>query len=145
MDPDTLRPLVSGLVGGLVAAWLGSRASKWLPQTFQGIARETLMHEHRAAVRFGNALFFVGLVIGIAMYKVLGFASNDWTPLLVGVGFAGAAPMLALFSVSKARGKDPAGAFFAFAISQGMPMSLTYGLLGAAALMLPFGLYRLGT
>ena len=145
MDFDAIRPIISGLLGATIAIWLTSRWEKSLPRSLAGKSNEELLRQHKVTVLAANILFFAGLAIGLAMYKLGGYLSTDMTPLLVGFGFSGFMPLLALVSVPLLRGQRPIEALYAFSVGQKSPMAVTYGILGVGAAMLPFGLYRLGT
>lgn len=144
MDIDSIRPVISGLIGATVAVWLTSRWEKSLPNSLAGKSNEDLAHQHKLAVLVANVLFFAGLGIGLAMYKFGRYASTDMTPLLVGFGFSGFMPLLALVAIPLVRGQRPSESFYAFSVGQKSPMAVTYGILGVGAAMLPIGLYRLG-
>ncbi|WP_188726175.1 hypothetical protein [Luteimonas terricola] len=144
MDIDSIRPILSGLIGAFVAVWLTSRWEKSLPKGLAGKSNEDVTHQHKLTVLIANALFFTGLGIGLAMYKLGGYLSTDMTPLLVGFGFSGFMPILALVAIPLVRGQRPIEALYAFSVGQKSPMAVTYGILGVGAAMLPFGLYRLG-
>ena len=144
MDIDSIRPILSGLIGAFVAVWLTSRWEKSLPKGLAGKSNEDVTHQHKLAVLIANALFFTGLGIGLAMYKLGGYLSTDMTPLLVGFGFSGFMPILALVAIPLVRGQRPIEALYAFSVGQKSPMAVTYGILGVGAATLPFGLYRLG-
>ena len=145
MELDSYRPIISGLIGGIVATWLTVRWAKTLPQTFSGKSNGQLLREHRWAVWLANALFLAGLGVGLAMYKLGGYPGTDLTPLFLGFGLSGVMPVLALLAIPLARSQRPAEAFYAFSVGQSCPMGVTYGILAVGAVMLPFGLYRLGT
>ena len=145
MEFDSYRPIITGLVGGLIATWLTARWAKTLPREFSGKSNERLSRDHRLAVWLANALFLAGLGIGLAMYKIGGYPGTDLTPLFLGFGFSGSMPLAALLIVPRIRGQRPAEAFYAFSVGQQSPMAVTYGILAMGAVMLPFGLYRLGT
>src|SRR5690606_18476605 len=72
MDFDSIRPVISGLIGASVAVWLTSRWQKSLPKHLAGKSNEDLARRHKLAVLVANALFFIGLGIGLAMYKLGG-------------------------------------------------------------------------
>jgi len=145
MEFDSYRPIVSGLIGGLIAAWLTSRWAKKLPRSFSGKSNGQLLHEHRYVVWFANALFLVGIGIALAMYKFGDYPGTDATPFLLGFGLASIMPLFALFAIPLARGQRPAEALYCFSVGQHAPMGITYGILAVGVIMLPFGLYRLGT
>src|SRR5690606_7063833 len=99
MDFDSIRPVISGLIGASVAVWLTSRWQKSLPKHLAGKSNEDLARRHKLAVLVANALFFIGLGIGLAMYKLGGYPGTDMTPLFVGFGFSGFMPIAALAAI----------------------------------------------
>src|SRR5688572_8188252 len=113
MDIDSIRPVVSGLIGAFIAVWLTSRWGKSLPKDLAGKSNEDLTLQHKLAVLVANTMFFSGLGIGIAMYKLGGYLSTDMTPLLVGFGFSGLMPILALVAIPLVRGQRPIEALYA--------------------------------
>jgi hypothetical protein len=145
MDIDLIRPLLSGLVGAAIAVWLTSRWEKTLPTSLAGTSNEDLLRQYKLPILIAHILFFTGIAIGLAMYKVGGYADTDMTPLLVGFGFSGFMPILALVAVPLLLRKSPVEALYAFSVGQKTPMRVTYGILAIGAVMFPFGLYRLGT
>lgn len=102
MEFDSIRPILSGLVGGVIATWLTSKWLRSLPSHYRSKSREELVKNHRVAIAFGNGLFLAGLVVGIALYKVGGFANTDWRPFGLGFGLASVLPLLAIAFVSLA-------------------------------------------
>jgi hypothetical protein len=145
MEFESIRPVLSGVAGGIIATWLTSRWSRRLPSRHNGKSRDLLLRRHRPAIWTANALFFLGLVFGVALYRIGGFDSTDWRPLGLGFGLASVLPLLAIFVVSILSGRSPREAYVAFSFGQGMPLWATYGLLGAGSVALVFVLASLGT
>ena len=145
MEIESLRPVLSGVAGGIIATWLTSRWSRRLPSSHNGKSRGALLRQHRPAIWTANTLFFIGLIVGVALYQIAGFESTDWRPLGLGFGLASVMPLLAIFVVSIISGRDPRGAYVAFSFGQGMPLWATYGLLGAGSVAFVFAVASLGT
>ncbi len=143
MEFDSIRPAISGVIGGIIATWLTSRWARNLPSHYQGWSRAYLLRRHRPAIWTANALFFIGLCCGIALYPMGGFANTDWRPLLLGFGLASVLPLLALAVVSLLSGRNVKEAYVAFALGQGSPLWVTYGILGAGAVSFFFALASL--
>lgn len=143
MEFDSIRPAVSGVIGGIIATWLTSRWARNLPSYYQGWSRACLLRRHRPAIWTANALFFIGLCFGIALYPLGGFENTDWRPLLLGFGLASVLPLLALAIVSLLSGRNVKEAYVAFALGQGSPLWATYGMLGAGAVAFFFALASL--
>jgi len=129
MSFDIARPLVSGLVGGIVAAFFCVLLSRWVPSVCNGKNTEMLARENRIAIWIANALFFLGFVVGIAIYQVGLLPNNDWRGLAVGVGGGSVLALAVLCLFSLVQGRNPKEAYVAFAIAQGTPILLLYGIL----------------
>jgi len=145
MEFESIRPVLSGVAGGIIATWLTSHWSRRLPSRHNGKSRDALLRQHRPAIWTANTLFFLGLIFGIALYRVGGFDNTDWRPLGLGFGLASVLPLLAIFIVSILSGRDPRAGYVAFSFGQGMPLWATYGLLGAGSVAFVFALASLGT
>jgi hypothetical protein len=145
MDASLWRPVVSGLSGSVITVLLMRRWAKTLPTTYASKPIQKISQEHRLSVTLGKALFFTGLCIGVAMYQFGGYSNHDLAPLAVGFGFACAAPIAAIWIISKSQGRDPREAFVAFSIGQGVPMWATYGSLGIFAFIAIFGAVKIIT
>lgn len=129
MTLDELRPVLSGLAGGVVAVWLSHRLSRWIPASLNGKSAQSLVQEHRAAILCANVMAALGIFGALALYSVAGFASNDWRPLGLGLGFALTAPLVAVPAVSWLTGRSVREGLVSYAISQRMPVVAIYGVL----------------
>jgi hypothetical protein len=137
---DAIRPILSGLAGAIIASALVSYWTRRLPESFNEKSREVLLREQRAAVWSANALFFAGILLGLAMYQFGGFARTDWRPLGIGFGLGSVLPLVALVLIPFLSGRSVAEAFVAFASGQGSPLWVTYGILGAGVVALVLAL-----
>ena len=142
MDFDSIRPILSGVAGGVIATWLTTRLARSLPESYNAKPRDVLLRQHRVAVHTANALFLAGLFLGVALYPLGGFANTDATPLLWGFGLASVLPLVALYFVSVGFGRSAKEAYVAFAIGQGAPIWMTYGILGAGVVAFLFAVAR---
>jgi hypothetical protein len=145
MEFDSIRPVISGVIGGVIATWLTSRWARKLPTSYNRKSRSALLKQHRPAIWTANIVFFAGLVFGVALYRIGGFANTDWRPLLWGFGLASVLPLLALAVVSFISGRSAKEAYVAFAWGQGSPIWATYGILGAGVVAFAFAVASLGT
>ena len=100
-----------------------------MPSALDGKSAQVLVEEHRSAIRISNIASLVGLLGTLALYQVAPFAHNDWRPLALGLGFALAAPLLVLPTVALLRHTSVRHCMAAYAISQGMPVVVIFGLL----------------
>lgn len=144
MEFDSIRPVISGVLGGIIATWLTSRWARNLPTSYNGRSRAALLRQHRPAIWTANVLFFVGLCFGVALYRIGSFANTDWRPLLWGFGLASVLPLLAIAFVSFVSGRRTKEAYVAFALGQGSPLWATYGILGAGVVAFGFAVASLG-
>ena len=145
MEFDAIRPVISGVIGGIIATWLTSRWARTLPTSYNSKSRKTLAKQHRPAIWVANILFFAGLCFGVALYRIGGFADTDYRPMLWGFGLASVLPLLALAAVSLVCGRSTKEAYIAFALGQGSPLWATYGILGAGVVAFAFAVASLGT
>lgn len=129
MSFDIARPLASGLVGGIIAAFFCVLLSRWVPSVCNGKTTEVLARENRIAIWLANALFFLGFVAGIAIYQSGLLPSDDWRGLAVGVGGGSLLALAILFLFTLVQGRNPKEAYVAFAIAQSTPILLLYGIL----------------
>lgn len=125
MEFESIRPVLSGVAGGIIATWLTSRWSRRLPSRHNGKSRDSLLRQHRPAIWTANTLFFLGLIFGVALYRIGGFDNTDWRPLGLGFGLASVLPLLAIFIVSilsgETRGKDTLPSHLVRACLSGLP------------------------
>lgn len=145
MDFGSIQPVLSGIVGATIATLIGSYLSRRFPQSYDSKSRESLLKEHRLAIRIANASFFVALCFGIALYPLGGYARNDWRPLLLGIGLGSVLSLLLLPLVSLLGGRSAREAYVAYGCSEGFPLWVTYGLLGAGVVAFVFALVNFYT
>jgi hypothetical protein len=130
-------PVVSGVIGGLIAMGLAWLWSGWLPKGQNGKSAETLKFQYRTEVWLANAATGAGILGALAMYIWGGYASNDWRPFALGFGFAFSAPLAVIPLVASFRGGKASEAFTAYALAQKTPPVLLFPLLalGVPALL----------
>lgn len=145
MDFESIRPALSGIIGGMVATWLVSYWSRRLPASYKSKSRQTILRQHRTAIWAANSLFFVGLFSGIALYWIGDFADTDHRPMLWAFGLASVLPLVAIGLVSLLSGRRATEAYVAFSWGQGSPIWATYGLLGAGVIAFGFAVASLST
>ncbi len=126
MEIPPWGPAVSGVVGGIIATGLVAYWARRLQTHYRGWSRAALRRRHRTTIRVANTLFFAGLLGGVALYPLGGFASNDHRPAFLGFGFASLLPLLALIVIPLLTGRNIREAFVAFAVGQGAPVWATY-------------------
>lgn len=125
MEIPPWGPAVSGVVGGIIATGLVAYWARGLQTHYRGWSRAALRRRHRTTIRAANTLFFAGLLGGLALYPLGGFASNDHRPAFLGFGLASLFPLLALIVIPFLTGRNIREAFVAFAVGQGAPVWAT--------------------
>lgn len=143
MDFAEYRPILSGLIGGLVATIVCAAWSRWLPSGLNGKTVDELLVQHRAAVRFANAAFLGGICVALYMYGWGGYRSNDWRPIALGAGIALTAPLIILPLFAWSRRNSATEAYLAFALNQRMPVFVLYPLLVVGVALLAVAIVEL--
>ena len=129
MDLESIRPLFSGLAGGVLAVLFCLALSRWIPQVCNGKSAEALVRENRTAIWLANASFLGGLVAGIAIYQLGLLPSSDWRGIALGAGGGSIVALAVLALLAAASGRSSKEALVAYAISQKTPAALLYGAL----------------
>ncbi len=123
MEFDTVRPIVAGVIGGLLSMWLMKRWSRLLPQAYNEKTAEQLVAEHRISIIAANVLFIGTIVFGIYLFKGGQVASNSWKHFFLVVGVAILAPLAALLLPAIGKGRSRAmEAVTAFAVAERTPL-----------------------
>ncbi|MBD8529008.1 MULTISPECIES: hypothetical protein [unclassified Massilia] len=141
MDLGEFRPILSGLIGGLVALGLTKLWARWIPTASGDKPAAWLLASYRGTLRIANLVLAAGLIGAGASYRIAGFANNDWRPLALGVGGGCTVALLVLALHPRLRHGNARDAFVAFAISSRTPASLLYGVMGCLTALLPLALF----
>jgi hypothetical protein len=129
MEVTSLGPIVSGLLGGILAILVCSAWARWVPRVCNHKRAETLLRQNRAAIWTVNACFFAGIFLALWLYHTERLARTDWRGLGLGFGIGCAAVFVVLPLFALAGGRSPKEAFVAYAIAQKAPIIVLYGLL----------------
>jgi hypothetical protein len=140
MEINELRPVISGIIGGIIAILIGGFINRHWPQRLDKKTKEVLIRENRLAIWIANISFVIGLIVAIAMYQWMGFEKSDWRPLCLGFGVALTTPALALSLATFLCGREQHQAYIAYALSQGISLKLLYFLTAAGFPILLIGL-----
>ena len=136
MDIAALRPVLSGLIGAVIAVWLLRKISRWVPTTCNGRPVAEIAYKHRWKVRCANALGFAALLGGIALYKLGFFADNDWRGLGLAIGAACVLPALLLIIASAFEGRGAVReALVSYAVGQDTPPLLLNSIMVAGTIL----------
>jgi hypothetical protein len=135
MELESIRPILSGLLGGLLAAVFCAALARWVPRVRNGKGAATLIRENRIAILLANTLLFGGLVGALALIQTGVLMRNDWRSLGLGLGGGCVAALAVLPVAALLTGRRASETCVAYAIAQKTPMALLYGLLvlGAGA------------
>lgn len=142
MDFESVRPVISGLIGGVISVWLLRKFAKSVPETCGAKGADELVQENKSKILVSNILFFASLAGGVALYHFGYFERNDWRGLVLIFGLATVAPVLFLFLVSIGGGSQRVKeTYVAYAIAQRVPLGVLYGgfALGAICLFVALG------
>lgn len=144
MDFDTIRPIISGLVGGAIATYLCSKWAKDLPRSLGCKDQETLLRENKIAILAANTVFMASLIAAVAAYQLGYFHDNDWRGFGLFGGFAFFSPLLCLagFSFTKTD-VTITEAVSAYSINQKTPTWLLFSLFIAGAGLFFASIYSL--
>jgi hypothetical protein len=127
MEFESIRPIISGLIGGGISVWLIRRLAKSVPEICGVKGANELVQENKSKILVSNVLFFAALVGGIALYHFGYFERNDWRGLLLVFGVATVAPALFLFLASVAGGAQHVKEVYAaYAVAQRIPLAVLY-------------------
>lgn len=131
MGLESIRPVFSGLLGGVIAIWVGNYMARKLPRSWSGISTEALVRKHKAAIYLSNSAFIIGIFFGLFLYIQGYFERNDWRGMGIGFGVSCLGPTLILLTWSIIRGHRITESFFAYGVAQKMPLWLLMPLLGS--------------
>ena len=142
MELESVRPVISGLIGGVISVWLLRRLAKSVPEACGAKGAQRLVQENKNRILVCNILFFASIAVGVALYHFGYFESNDWRGLLLTFGIATVAPALFLFVSSLAGGAQRIKeAYGAYAVAQRLPLGVQYAgfALGSTCLFVALG------
>lgn len=135
MDLGSSSPIISGIVGGVIAVWLLGKLAKKTSRHDKEAA--DLVPEYKGRILLSNLLFFACIGGGVGLFDQGYFHRNDWSGGGLILGAALVAPALFLFLASVGGGSQRVrDAFRAYASTEGIPL---WGLLGFFA----FGVFCL--
>lgn len=139
MDLTTLRPVLCGLLGAVISVWFLRKISRWMPVTCGGRPIAEIAHKHRWKIRCANALGFMALLSGVALYKLDFFAKNDWRGLGLGFGAACMLPAILLIVTAAFEGRAAIReALVAYAAGQATPPLLLNSIMALGTVLFFF-------
>lgn len=142
MDFETIRPLFTGAIGGLLSLWLIRRWAPHVPQAHNSKTAEQLAAENRVGIVAGNVLFIGTILVGLYLFNSGKVPSNSWRHFLLLIGVALLAPVAAVLlpTIGKGRGRA-IEAVIAFAIAERIPLLgvVLFGITGVVCLTSALG------
>lgn len=131
MDFDTARPIISGLVGASIAAWLGVKWARRLPHAYDKAKQKEVAKQQTKVVRFANIGACLGAATGLVLYLGGFLDSRDWRGIGLMMGLTALLPILAIV-IGNFRGglSEMRAGFSAYAIAQKTPEALLFPLMG---------------
>ena len=123
MEFDSVRPVITGVIGGLLSLWLIRRWAPHVPQAYNSKTAEQLAAENRVGIIAGNVLFIGAILVGLYLFNSGQVPSNSWRHffLLMGVALLATVAAVLLPTIGKGRGRA-IEAVIAFAIAERIPL-----------------------
>ncbi len=123
LEFDAVRPVITGVIGGLLSLWLIRRWAPHVPQAYKAKTADQLAAENRIGIIVGNVLFIATMLVGVYLFKSGQVPSNSWSHLCLVIGVAVLAPLAAVLLPTIGKGRDRAvEAVIAFAIAERIPL-----------------------
>ena len=136
MSVEEFSPILSGLLGGLLAIWLSWAWERWITKAYNGRDARLLLSESRSLNLGASVIFIVGLVANIAVYPAGLFRADDWRGLGLVTGCTMNLILLWMWLWSRLRHKTFSEAFVTFAIYQKIPTIVFSGVFVGAEVLL---------
>ena len=123
IELETIRPIITGAIGGLLSLWLMKRWARYVPDAYKEKGADQFLSEYRTSVVVANVLFIGTILIGVYLFKTGRMPSTSWRHLFLVVGVAIVAPLAALLLPTIGKGRSRAvEAVTAFAIAERTPL-----------------------
>lgn len=122
MSFDTIRPILSGIIGALLAGWLVTKWARWVTVGVGRKGRERLLAEYGRTIRVANVLSFSGLLVALFCYWGGWLSQYDWRGLGLGAGLMAFLPIAYITVFCASRGAETIKeCLVTYAISQKTP------------------------
>jgi hypothetical protein len=142
VELDAVRPVITGVIGGLFSLWLIRRWAPYVPMAYKAKTADELAAENRVGVMVGNSLFIGAMLVGVWLFKSGQVPSNSWSHFCLVFGVAVLAPFAAVLLPTIGKGRDRAvEAVVALAIAQRVPLLgvVLIGIVGIVCLTIALG------
>jgi len=142
MEFDSIRPFVSGTLGGLLTLFLLRKWAKYVPRKYGAKDAEALVAEYRTRILVANALFFGLIVVGIYLFRPGRIDMLGRNPLALVCGAVLSVPAMAIILPGLVTGRTRiVEAFVAYALAQRTPVPVLAAITVFGALCLVFGIW----
>ena len=139
MEFDTIRPIISGLIGATIAGWFAVRWLRRLPHADNQSTQRKLVKNQKGVVRAANIGAGIGIATGLILYLGGFMDDNDWRGLGLTMGVMALLPILVIIIANFEGGiRQVREGFAAYALAQKVPSAILFPLMG---LMLCAGLW----
>jgi nitrate reductase gamma subunit len=139
MEFDSIRPILSGVVGGIIAMVVGAWWKRSQPSEVRW-ARQAMLQAYKGTVYLASFFVFAGIIAALLLYVYGDFEKSDLVPGALGFGGGCCAAILTLVVFPLASGRNIRHAFIAFTQSEQAPASLVYAILGSGVVMFVWAL-----
>jgi len=131
MDFDTIRPIISGLIGAAIAGWFAVRWTKRLPHANNRSTQRKLTKNQKGVVRAANIGAGIGIATGLIFYFGGFMDDRDWRGLGLAMGLMALLPMLVIIIGNFTGGsRQIREGFAAYALAQKTPSAILFPLMG---------------
>jgi hypothetical protein len=130
MDFDTIRPIISGLIGATIAGWLAVKWAKRLPHATNHTKQQKLAREQRGVVLAANIGAGIALATGLVLYLGGILDNRDWRGFGLMMGLVAFLPSLVIVLCNLRGGVGQIrDGFLAYSIAQKTPPFLLFTLM----------------
>ena len=130
MDFDSVRPIISGLIGATIAGWLAIKWAKRLPHAKNEAKQRQLAREQKGVILAANVGAGIALATGLILYLGGILDNRDWRGLGLMMGLMAFLPSLVIVSCNLRGGVEQIrDGFMAYSIAQKTPPFLLFSLM----------------
>jgi hypothetical protein len=130
MDFDTIRPVISGLIGATIAGWLAVKWAGRLPHAKSSSKQSSIVDKQRTILRCANIGAGLGIGAGLVLYFGGFLDRHDWRGLGLAAGLMALLPLVVIVVGNLRGGMDSIkNGLLAYAIAQKTPVVLLFPLM----------------
>lgn len=130
MDFDTVRPIISGLIGATIAGWLAVKWATRLPHARNQAKQRKLEREQKSVIFGANVGAGIALATGLVLYLGGILDNRDWRGMGLMMGLMALLPSLVIVSCNLRGGiRQIRNGFMAYALAQKTPPFLLFSLM----------------